>query len=72
MSKNDLVSEEVLQELINKLEEIVNNYCYNLEYYTPTDIEGFFDGTQQEIDYYSSLIKAFLYLYNCSYFVVNK
>ena len=57
MSKRDLVSEEVLQELINKLEEIVNNYCYNLEYFTPTDIEGFFDGTQQEIDYYSSLIK---------------
>ena len=57
MSKKDLVSEEVLQELINKLEEIVNNYCYNLEYFTPTDIEGFFDGTQQEIDYYSSLIK---------------
>ena len=57
MSEKDLVSEEVLQELINKLEEIVNNYCYNLEYFTPTDIEGFFDGTQQEIDYYSSLIK---------------
>ena len=57
MANKDLVSEEVLQELINKLEEIVNNYCYNLEYFTPTDIEGFFDGTQQEIDYYSSLIK---------------
>ena len=57
MSKKDLVSEEVLQELINKLEEIINNYCYNLEYFTPTDIEGFFDGTQQEINYYSSLIK---------------
>ena len=54
---NKQVSSEVLQELINKLEEIVNNYCYNLEYFTPTDIEGFFDGTQQEIDYYSSLIK---------------
>ena len=57
MANKDLVSEEVLQELINKLEEIVNNYCWNLEYFTPTDIEGFFDGTQQEIDYYSSLIK---------------
>ena len=34
MSKKDLVSEEVLQELINKLEEIVNNYCWNLEYFT--------------------------------------
>ena len=31
MASKDLVSEEVLQELINKLEEIVNNYCYNLE-----------------------------------------
>ena len=57
MSKKDLVSEEVLQELINKLEEIVNNYCWNLEYFTPTEVEGFFHGTQQEIDYYNSLIK---------------
>lgn len=58
MSKKDLVSEEVLQELTNKIQEIVNNYCWNLEYFTPTEIEGFFDGTQQEeIDYYSSLIK---------------
>ena len=57
MSKKDLVSEEVLQELINKLEEIVNNYCYNLEYFTPTDIEGFFDADSQEITYYNSLIK---------------
>ena len=57
MSKKDLVSEEVLQELINKLEEIVNNYCWNLEYFTPTDIEGFFDADSQEITYYSSLIK---------------
>ena len=57
MASKDLVSEEVLQELTNKIQEIVNNYCWNLEYFTPTDIEGFFDGTQQEIDYYSSLIK---------------
>ena len=57
MSKKDLVSEEVLQELTNKIQEIVNNYCWNLEYFTPTEVEGFFDGTQQEIDYYSSLIK---------------
>lgn len=57
MSKKDLVSEEVLQELTNKIQEIVNNYCWNLEYFTPTEIEGFFDGSQQEIDYYSSLIK---------------
>ena len=54
---NKQVSSEVLQELTNKIQEIVNNYCWNLEYFTPTDIEGFFDGTQQEIDYYSSLIK---------------
>ena len=54
---NKQVSSEVLQELINKLEEIVNNYCYNLEYFTPTDVEGFFDADSQEITYYSSLIK---------------
>ena len=57
MASKDLVSEEVLQELTNKIQEIVNNYCWNLEYFTPTEVEGFFDGTQQEIDYYSSLIK---------------
>ena len=57
MASKDLVSEEVLQELTNKIQEIVNNYCWNLEYFTPTEVEGFFDGTQQEIDYYNSLIK---------------
>ena len=57
MGSKDLVSEEVLQELTNKIQEIVNNYCWNLEYFTPTEVEGFFDGTQQEIDYYNSLIK---------------
>ena len=57
MSKKDLVSEEVLQELTNKIQEIVNNYCWNLEYFTPTEVEGFFNGTQEQIDYYSSLIK---------------
>ena len=57
MASKDLVSEEVLQELTNKIQEIVNNYCWNLEYFTPTEVEGFFDGTQQEINYYNSLIK---------------
>ena len=57
MASKDLVSEEVLQELTNKIQEIVNNYCWNLEYFTPTEVEGFFNGTQEQIDYYSSLIK---------------
>ena len=54
---NKQVSSEVLQELTNKIQEIVNNYCWNLEYFTPTDIEGFFDADSQEITYYNSLIK---------------
>ena len=57
MASKDLVSEEVLQELTNKIQEIVNNYCWNIEHFTDDEVEGFFDGTQQEIDYYNSLIK---------------
>ena len=56
MSKKDLVSEEVLQELINKLEEIVNNYCWNLEPFSDENINSFFDGTEEEVTYYKSLI----------------
>ena len=54
--KKDLVSEEVLQELINKLEEIVNNYCHNLEYYTDNEVQDFFQADAQEITYYNGLI----------------
>ena len=57
MASKDLVSEELLQELTNKIQEIVNNYCWNIEHFTDDEVEGFFDGTQQEIDYYNSLIK---------------
>lgn len=57
MSKKDLVSEEVLQELITKLEEIINNYCHNLEYFTEDEVNDFFNADSQEITYYSSLIK---------------
>lgn len=57
MASKDLVSEEVLQELTNKIQEIVNNYCWNLEYFTDEEVNSFFDGTQQEINYYNSLIK---------------
>lgn len=52
-----VVSQEVLNELVDKIQEIVNNYCWNLEYFTDEECEKFFDGTQEEIDYYSSLIK---------------
>ena len=56
MASKDLVSEEVLQELINKLEEIVNNYCHNLEYYTDNEVQDFFQADAQEITYYNGLI----------------
>ena len=52
-----VVSQEVLNGLVDKIQEIVNNYCWNLEYFTDEECEKFFDGTQEEIDYYSSLIK---------------
>ena len=54
--QKEVVSKEVMQELINKLEEIVNNYCWNLESFTDEDINSFFDGTEEEVTYYKSLI----------------
>lgn len=56
MANKDLVSEEVLQELITKLEELVNNYCHNLEYYTDDDVQDFFQASSHEITYYNGLI----------------
>ena len=57
MAKKDLVSEEILEELIKKLESIINNYCHNLEYFTEDEVNDFFNADSQEITYYSSLIK---------------
>ena len=54
MSK--VVSEEVMQELITKLESVFNNYCWNLEYFTDEEVNGFFQGGQEEITYYNGLI----------------
>ena len=54
--QKEVVSKEVMQELITKLEEIVNNYCWNLESFTDEDINSFFDGTEEEVTYYKSLI----------------
>ena len=56
MADKSLVGSEVMAELINKLEEIVNNYCYNLEYFTEEEVKEFFTGSQQEITYYNGLI----------------
>ena len=54
MSK--VVSEEVMQELITKLESIFNNYCWNLEYFTDEEVKSFFQGGEEEITYYNGLI----------------
>ena len=54
MSK--MVSNEVLQELTNKIQEIVNNYCWNLEYFTEDEVQDFFQASSQEITYYNGLI----------------
>ena len=51
------VSSDVMQELTNKIQEIVNNYCWNFEEYTQEEIEQLFDADSQEISYYNSLIK---------------
>ena len=56
MSKKDLVSEEVLQELINKIQEIVNNYCWNLEYFTDSEVDDFFQASADEVTFYNGLI----------------
>ena len=54
--QKEVVSKEVLQELINKLEEIVNNYCWNLEYFTDSEVDDFFQANSSEITYYNGLI----------------
>lgn len=51
------VSSDVMQELTNKIQEIVNNYCWNFEEYTPEEVKQLFDADSQEINYYQSLIK---------------
>ena len=56
MSKKDLVSEEVLQELINKIQEIVNNYCWNLEHFTDSEVNDFFQASADEVTFYNKLI----------------
>ena len=54
MSK--VVSEEVMQELITKLESIFNNYCWNLEYFTDEEVNGFFQASADEVTFYNGLI----------------
>ena len=54
---NKIVSKEVMKELVSKIEEIINNYCYNLQYVTESDVDDFFQDSSQEITYYNSLIK---------------
>lgn len=53
---NKQVSTEVLQELTNKIQEIVNNYCWNLEYFTPTEVDDFFQASADEVTFYNGLI----------------
>ena len=57
MADNKVIDSKVLQELVNKLQDIVNNYCWNFEEYTSDEVEQLFDGTSEDISYYSSLIK---------------
>ena len=54
MSK--VVTDEIMQELITKLEELVNNYCYNIEHFTDDEVDSFFQASQEEVTYYNSLI----------------
>ena len=54
MSK--VVSEEVMQELITKLESVFNNYCWNLEYFTDEEVNGFFQASADEVTFYNGLI----------------
>ena len=53
---NKQVSEEVLQELTNKIQEIVNNYCWNLEYFTDSEVDDFFQASADEVTFYNGLI----------------
>ena len=53
---NKQVSEEVLQELTNKIQEIVNNYCWNLEHFTDSEVDDFFQASADEVTFYNGLI----------------
>ena len=53
---NKQVSSEVLQELTNKIQEIVNNYCWNLEHFTDSEVDDFFQASADEVTFYNGLI----------------
>ena len=57
MANSKIIDSKVLQELTNKLQDIINNYCWIFENNSDEDIESLFDVTGEEISYYSSLIK---------------
>ena len=53
---NKQVSSEVLQELTNKVQDIINNYCWNLEHFSDDEVNSFFQASADEVTYYNSLI----------------
>ena len=53
---NKQVSSEVLQELTNKIQEIVNNYCWNLKHFTDSEVDDFFQASADEVTFYNGLI----------------
>ena len=53
---NKQVRSEVLQELTNKVQDIINNYCWNLEHFSDDDVNSFFQASADEVTYYNSLI----------------
>ena len=58
MSENSqkIVTDEILKLAIEKVLIALSDYIYDETDYTETEVDGFFDGTKEQIEYYSSLI----------------
>ena len=51
-----IVTDEILKLAIEKVLIALSDYIYDETDYTETEVDGFFDGTKEQIEYYSSLI----------------
>ena len=58
MSENSqkIVTDDILKLAIEKVLIALSDYIYDETDYTETEVDGFFDGTKEQIEYYSSLI----------------
>ena len=51
-----IIDEDVLKLTVQNLTQLIADHVFEEEEYTPEEVDNMFDGTTQEISYYSSLI----------------